>query len=110
MLQLQSTYIYQSGHSNFGDRVDIINAGAAEGAGGAPLIGNEIPPNKALDDTILNREWDPLEAARVAVEGLVNHGDALRNPDMSCVFATVTLGPTDNDWMSAILLYGRSGC
>ena len=111
MLELQPTYVFQSGHGGFGARTEIIRTLAAEGAGGGPVVGNEIPKGRAAqEDTILNRHWDPLESARVAVEGLVNHGDALRDPDKHCVWASVTLGPRDDDWMSAVLLYGRAGC
>ena len=110
MVRLQPTYVFESGHKKFGERAGIVRGVVAEGAGGAQRVGAPIPSRRIArgEDTIPDMIWNPLESARVAVAGLVNHGDAMRDAMYTCVWATVTLGPEANDWMSAILLYGRS--
>jgi|GEM_PF-6439581 len=108
MLEMQLTYILQGGHDNFGERADIAGGGAAEGAGGAPFIGATMGAMglNGGEDNNDNGLWDPHEAGRRPGTGLVDHGNAMVDPDNHCVWASVTIGPTADNYMNAVVFYG----
>jgi hypothetical protein len=65
MVEMMETYRFQSGHTNFGERTDIVGGGGAEGASGGPFIGSVMSDHdRANEDDDGDGLWSPHEVGR----------------------------------------------
>ncbi|MEM8924574.1 MAG: hypothetical protein AAGD35_13815 [Actinomycetota bacterium] len=101
-------------HQGFGERADIAGGVTAEGHGGGPRP-TEAIEHDGPEDTDGNGWWSVDEVGRRAVSGnrssggtgLVDHGDAMTDPEFRCIFAAATLGAEADHRVDVIIFYGN---
>ena len=106
MIEMQKTYIFKGAHDGYEERSQIASGMPSEGTGGGPLPGAGIWSIDTKEDNNGNGVWDPQEAGRRSTSNLVDHGDSMIHPKYSCVYATITIDPNDDERFLSILFYG----